>query len=106
MSAADRERQNPLPFFLIYSSPGSASGSRRARGIYTLVAPLALTFVAVPLFDAMIGIDTRNPPESPSGPFATAIFRLALRHHAESPQLPPATRAWRCSRWSPRSGGA
>jgi alkane 1-monooxygenase len=70
-------RQNPLPFFLIYVVTGIGFWFAAKGGFYTLVAPLALTFVAVPLFDALIGVDTRNPPESPPGPAAKRLFRLA-----------------------------
>jgi alkane 1-monooxygenase len=42
-----------------------------------LIAPLFLTFVVIPIFDALIGVDTRNPPESPPAGLSLLGFRLA-----------------------------
>jgi alkane 1-monooxygenase len=66
-----------LPFFLIYLVSGTGFALALRGGYYTFVAPLAMTFVAVPLFDALIGLDTRNPSDAPPGRLASALFRLA-----------------------------
>jgi alkane 1-monooxygenase len=68
--------QSALAFFLIYAVVGVAFLFARKGGLYTLIAPLVTTFLAVPLFDVLIGLDTRNPPESPPGRLVTALFRL------------------------------
>jgi len=72
------ERPRPLSFFLIYLVAGIGFGFAQRGGLYTLVAPLLLTFVAVPIFDALVGIDTRDPADPAPGAFASAIFRLAM----------------------------
>jgi len=69
--------RSALPFFLIYLVSAIGFALAVQGGFYTLVAPLAMTFVAVPLFDALIGLDTRNPPDAPPGRLARALFRLA-----------------------------
>jgi alkane 1-monooxygenase len=66
----------PLSFFLIYAVVGSFLWVAMKGGYYTLLAPLAATFVAVPLLDVVIGVDTRNPATAP-GVFKAALFRLA-----------------------------
>jgi len=69
--------RSALPFFLIYLVSGIGFALALRGGYYTFVAPLVMTFVAVPLFDALIGLDTRNPSDAPAGPLARALFRLA-----------------------------
>jgi len=66
-----------LPFFLIYLVSAIGFGLARRGGYYTFVAPLAMTFVAVPLFDALIGLDTRNPSDTAPDRWAAVLFRLA-----------------------------
>jgi alkane 1-monooxygenase len=68
---------SPLPFFSIYLVCGVGLWFVVKGGLYTLLAPLAMTFVAVPVFDILMGIETRNPTESPPGRYASAIFRFA-----------------------------
>lgn len=68
---------SPLPFFSIYAISSVALWFALKGGLYTLVAPLAMTFVAVPLFDALIGIESRNPTETPAGRLSKGLFRLA-----------------------------
>jgi alkane 1-monooxygenase len=68
---------SPLPFLSIYLICGLGLWFVLKGGVYTLLAPLALTFVAVPIFDALMGIELRNPTEAPAGRFATLMFRLA-----------------------------
>src|SRR5215471_19076311 len=68
---------SPLPFFSVYLVAGVAFWFALKGGLCTLIAPLAMTFVAVPVFDALMGLETRNPSESSPGPLATALFRLA-----------------------------
>jgi alkane 1-monooxygenase len=46
-------------------------------GVYTLIAPIAVTFVAVPILDLLIGVDTQNAAESPPGALKATTFRLA-----------------------------
>ena len=70
--------QGPLSFFLIYVLTGVGLWIAQKGGIYTLIAPIGVTFVAVPIFDALLGVDTRNAPESPASPWAQALFRLAV----------------------------
>jgi alkane 1-monooxygenase len=67
----------PLPFFAIYAVVAVGFWFAFKGGLYTLVAPLAMTFVAVPLFDVLLGVDTRNPPPSGPGGWATLMFRFA-----------------------------
>jgi alkane 1-monooxygenase len=69
--------QGPLAFFLIYLLTGVGLWIASHGGVYTLIAPLAVTFVAIPIVDALIGVDTRNPSESPPSPLQAAMFRLA-----------------------------
>ena len=69
--------RSALPFFLIYLVSGLGFALALRGGYYTFVAPLAMTFVAVPLFDALIGRDTRNPSDASPGRLARALFRLA-----------------------------
>jgi len=71
------ERPRPLAFFLIYLVAGIGFGFAQRGGLYTLVVPLLLTFVAVPIFDALMGIDTCNPADSAPSEVASAVFRLA-----------------------------
>ena len=66
-----------LPFFLIYLVSGIGFALALRGGYYTFVAPLVMTFVAVPVFDALIGLDIRNPSDAAPGPLARALFRLA-----------------------------
>jgi alkane 1-monooxygenase len=68
----------PLSFFLIYIVTGFGLLVAQRGGIFVLLAPIGVTFVAVPLFDALLGADRRNPPESRPGAFARAMYRLAL----------------------------
>lgn len=74
---ASAQSQGPLAFFLIYGlvALGFAIGAR--GGWYLVLAPLGLTFVVVPVLDALIGLDTRNPPEQDPGSIARALFRVA-----------------------------
>jgi alkane 1-monooxygenase len=69
--------QGPLSFFLIYLLTGVGLWLASMGGVYTLVGPIGLTFVAVPVLDALIGVDTRNPPEAAPTAVRTALFRLA-----------------------------
>jgi alkane 1-monooxygenase len=68
---------SPLVFFMIYWVASVALCIALRGGWYTVLAPLGVTFFAVPLLDALIGVDTRNPPEREPGVLATAVFRLA-----------------------------
>lgn len=52
-----------LPFFLAFMLPALVVTGVELGGVWTL-APLLLVFVAIPLLDALIGLDTRNPDES------------------------------------------
>jgi len=70
-----KEGPGPLSFFLIYAVTGSFLLLAMKGGYYTLVAPLAATFVAVPLLDWAIGVDTRNRATPPRA-FTTAISGL------------------------------
>lgn len=76
-ASGNAHARGALPFFLIYFVSGVGFWLARKGGYYTLVAPLAMTFVAVPLFDALIGVDRRDPSDAAPGPLATALFRLA-----------------------------
>lgn len=67
----------PLAFFSIYLVTAIGLYFCQRGGWYTLVSPLAMTFVAVPVFDVLMGVDPRNPPETPPGRCARAIYRLA-----------------------------
>jgi alkane 1-monooxygenase len=69
--------RGPLSFFLIYLLTGLALWLVSRGGIYAVAVPIGLTFVAVPLLDVVIGVDTRNSPEAPPSAFQTALFRLA-----------------------------
>jgi len=73
--AADGAR--PLAFFSIYLTTAIALWFCLRGGWYTLVSPLVMTFVAVPTFDVLMGVDTRNPSEAPPGRMAAAAYRLA-----------------------------
>jgi len=66
-----------LPFFSIYLVCGLGFWFAVKGGLYTLIAPLAMTFVAVPVFDALMGLESRNPTESPPGRYASTLFRFA-----------------------------
>ena len=68
---------SPLSFFLIYVVTGVGLWLASRGGYYMLVAPLAVTFVAVPILDALMGVDRRNPDDAPPGAAATAMLRLA-----------------------------
>ncbi len=67
----------PLAFFSIYLVSAIGFYFCLRGGWYTLVSPLAMTFVAVPAFDILMGVDTRNPPEASPGWPAAAVYRLA-----------------------------
>lgn len=69
--------RSALPFFLIYLVSAVGLWLAQKGGYYTLVAPLAITFVAVPLFDALVGLDTHDVPDRAPSPLAAALFRLA-----------------------------
>ena len=69
--------RSALPFFLIYVVSGVGLWLAQRGGYYTLVAPLAITFIAVPLCDALAGSDTRNPSDVTLRPLAAALYRLA-----------------------------
>jgi alkane 1-monooxygenase len=75
-SSQERGGPGPHAFFLIYAITGSFLWVASRGGYYTLVAPLAVTFVAVPLLDLVIGVDPRNATLLPSA-FRAAVFRLA-----------------------------
>ena len=75
--SASAQGQGPLAFFLIYCLVALGFTLAARGGWYLVLAPLGLTFIVVPVFDALIGLDTRNPPEQDPGPFARALFRLA-----------------------------
>jgi alkane 1-monooxygenase len=77
VESIDARDPSPLPFFSIYLVCGVGLWFVLKGGLYALIAPLAVTFVAVPIFDALMGIEIRNPPESPPRRYARAIFRLA-----------------------------
>ena len=66
----------PLWFFLIYALAGSFLLVAAQGGYCTLVAPLAVTFVAVPLLDVVIGVDPRNTATLP-GRGKAVLFRFA-----------------------------
>ena len=66
-----------LPFSSIYLVCGVGFWFAVKGGLYTLVAPLAMTFVAVPVFDALMGVDSRNPAPSPPARYTRTMFRLA-----------------------------
>ena len=68
---------SPLAFFSIYLVSAIGLYFCQRGGWYTLVSPLVMTFVAVPVFDVLMGVDTRNPSEAPPGLLARAIYRLA-----------------------------
>jgi alkane 1-monooxygenase len=67
----------PLAFFLIYLVAGLGWWAMHWGGIYLLAAPLAITFIAVPGADLLMGIDARNPGQAKPGSLATSAFRLA-----------------------------
>ncbi|HYJ09549.1 MAG TPA: alkane 1-monooxygenase [Polyangiaceae bacterium] len=69
--------QGPLSFFAIYLLTGLGLWLVSMGGFYTLLAPVGLTFVAVPILDVVIGVDTRNASEAAPSAFKTALFRLA-----------------------------
>jgi alkane 1-monooxygenase len=69
--------QGPLAFFLIYVLTGIGLWIASQGGVYTLVAPLAITFVAIPILDAVIGVDTRNAAEAAASPLRATLFRAA-----------------------------
>jgi alkane 1-monooxygenase len=69
--------QTPLVFFLIYCLVAFGLWIALHGGWYLVLAPLGLTFVAVPLLDALIGLDTRDPPEQEPTPFSRGLYRLA-----------------------------
>jgi len=75
-SSEVKQGPHPLSFFLIYAITGSFLWIATKGGYYTLLAPLGATFVAVPILDVVIGVDTRNPDALP-GAFKAAVFRLA-----------------------------
>ena len=67
----------PWSFFLIYLVAGTGFSIGLRGGWYTLLAPLGITFVAVPLLDALVGLNTENPGETAPRRTALAVFRLA-----------------------------
>src|SRR5438552_13738373 len=71
------EGPTPLAFFSIYDVTAIGLYLCQRGGWYTLLSPLAMTFVAVPVFDVLLGVDRRNPPETPPGRVARVIYRLA-----------------------------
>jgi alkane 1-monooxygenase len=71
------EGPRPLAFFSIYLVTAIGLYFTQRGGWYTLISPLAMTFVAVPVFDILIGLDPRNPRETPPGWLAHLIYRLA-----------------------------
>lgn len=73
----DQAASGPLRFLLVYLLTLLGLWLASLGGIYTLVAPIGLTFVAVPLLDVLIGVDTRNSPDTPPSAFKRALFRLA-----------------------------
>src|SRR5262249_57819358 len=46
-------------------------------GWFALLTPLVVTFVVVPIFDLLAGVDTRNPGAETPRPAARALLRLA-----------------------------
>jgi alkane 1-monooxygenase len=68
---------NPLRFFTVYLLTGIGMWVAIRGGAYTLFGPMAMTFVAVPLFDGLLGVDTRNPPDWTPSPLRRNMFRLA-----------------------------
>jgi alkane 1-monooxygenase len=69
--------QRPLSFFLIYLVISFGLWLAAKGGLYTLLGPLAMTFVAVPLLDWVIGVDPRNASDSPPGWLSQTTFRIA-----------------------------
>jgi alkane 1-monooxygenase len=69
--------QGPFSFFVIYLLAGLGLWLASMGSFYTLLAPVVLTFVAVPILDVLIGVDTRNSPEAPPSAAKAALFRLA-----------------------------
>src|SRR5215471_14644022 len=67
----------PLSFFLIYLVVGCAIFLVTKGGIYTVIAPLGITFGLVPFLDVLFGVNDTNPTESPRGRGAQAMLRLA-----------------------------
>jgi alkane 1-monooxygenase len=66
-----------LRFYFIYLVLGAAFWLGLQGGWFTVIAPLGVTFVLVPIFDALIGIDASNPPEQAPPPLDGAALRLA-----------------------------
>jgi alkane 1-monooxygenase len=75
--SSGHESANPLVFFMIYAIVIVAVSIAARGGWYMVVAPLGITFFAVPVLDVLIGADTRNPPEREPSVLAAALFRLA-----------------------------
>lgn len=71
------EDPTPLAFFSIYVVTAIGLYFCQRGGWYTLLSPLVMTFVAVPVFDVLMGVDRRNPLETPPGRVAHGIYRLA-----------------------------
>jgi alkane 1-monooxygenase len=77
VSSSGYDGPGPLVFFMIYGAVSVAVWVAASGGWYTVIAPLGITFLAVPLFDALIGADTRNPSEREPSLVARGMFRLA-----------------------------
>jgi alkane 1-monooxygenase len=69
--------QGPLSFFLIYALTGIGLWLSSRGGIYTIAVPVGLTFLAIPVLDLLLGVDTRNSPEAPPSASKLWLFRLA-----------------------------
>jgi alkane 1-monooxygenase len=69
--------EGPLAFFSVYLFTGIGLWIAQHGGYYVLAAPVGLTFVAIPIFDALLGLHTGNPTESSPPPLARVAFRLA-----------------------------
>jgi len=67
----------PFGFFLVYFVTALGLLITQRGGLYVLAGPIAIAFVAVPLLDAIIGSDDRNPPEAPPRARTLVAFRLA-----------------------------
>lgn len=70
--------RSALPFFAVYGVTAISLWFVQLGGWYTLVTPLAMTFVAVPAFDVLLGVEARNPPGNLApNKLALFLFRLA-----------------------------
>ena len=66
-----------LPFFVIHLVVGAGFWLGLLGGWFSVLAPLGITFAVVPVFDALMGVDRRNPPETAPGLASRLLFGLA-----------------------------